>query len=214
MAIKEELTKRKKIIWLIIILLLLIIAVLIYLFLTYFRQSSEVKTNLNANLNQAGLPAQVPGPNVFNKPDLGVAAEIQGLNQGKAVSETEKQNVLFVASSFVERFGSYSNQSNYKNLDELNVFMTASMQNWIIRYKEDLKKQNPDINTYYALETKAISTQVRSLDEKAGRGEILVKTQRQEFKNSITNPRIFYQDILLNLVKVDNQWKINGAYWQ
>jgi len=214
MAIKEEFKKRKKIIWLIIILLLLIIAVLIYLFLTYFKQPSGVTTNLNANLNQAGLPAQAPSPNVFNKPDLGVAAEIQGLNQKKVVSQTEKQNVLFVASSFVERFGSYSNQSNYKNFDELDVFMTASMQNWITRYKEELKAQNPDINTYYALETKAISTQINSLDEKAGKGEILVKTQRQEFNNTINNPRIFYQNILLNLVKVDQQWKINGAYWQ
>jgi len=214
MAIKEEFKKRKNIIWLIIILLLLIIAVLIYLFLTYFKQPRQILTNYNANLNQAGLPAQITAPTTFNNPDLGVVAEIQGLNPKTEVKEEEKLNILFVASSFVERFGSYSNQSNYKNFDELDVFMTASMQNWITRYKEELKKQNPDINTYYALETKAISTKIISLDEKVGKGEILVKTQRQEFKNNINNPRVFYQDILLNLVKVDQQWKINGAYWQ
>lgn len=210
--LKEQLTKRKKIIWLIIILLLLLIlAAIIYLFLVYFKKLPGI-SNQNLNLNQAPVP--VVQNNVFNTPNAGVLADVQGLTGQIATSEAAKQSVLFIATSFTERFGTYSNQSNYKNFDELAVFMTDSMKKWVLSYQEDLKKKNPDINVYYALETKAISSQINTLDEKTGKGEILVKTQRQELKNSPANPRIFYQDILLKLVKINNEWKVDGAYWQ
>ena len=40
------------------------------------------------------------------------------------------------------------------------------------------------------------------------------KTQRQEFQGVNTNPRVYYQDIVISLVKADNDWKVKGAYWQ
>jgi len=214
MALKEEIIKRKKVIWLLLILLLLlIIAAIIYLLLFYYKISPAGVTNNNGNLNQPVIP-KATTPVTFNQPNPEVMAEVQGLNPTAAVNTSEKKGATFIATSFAERFGSYSNQSNYKNLDELDSFVTDSMRKWLATYKEQLRKQNPDINTYYALETKAISTDVKSIDEKLGQGEIIVKTQRQEFKNTINNPRVFYQDLLLKMLKVDDQWKVNGAYWQ
>ncbi|MFA5188478.1 MAG: hypothetical protein WC460_03895 [Patescibacteria group bacterium] len=212
MAIRDELTKRKKVIWLIIILLLiLIIGAIVYLLLIYFKVPI-LNNNTSPNLNQVPVQPGAAQP-IFNTPNTGVTAEIQELNNTVPVN-TDQQNVIFIASSFAERFGTYSNQGNYKNFDELGSLITASMQTWLTQYKAQLEKENPDISSYYALETKAISTQVRSLNSTTGQGEILVKTQRQEFKNSTSNPRVFYQDILLKLVNVNNVWKVNGAYWQ
>ena len=196
----------------------MIIAAIIYLLLVYFKVTPTTPpVNLNANLNQeAALPDQ-PQPDLvtFNNTNSSVKADLQGLNnEVEEVNETEQVSVLLIAESFAERFGSYSNQSDYQNLDDLEIFMTESMNTWVESYKEDLKKQNPDINIYYAVETKAISNQVRVLDEEKGEAELLIKTQRQEFENDITNPAIFYQDILLKLVKADGQWKVQGAYWQ
>ncbi len=212
----ENLTKRKKVIWLIIILIIiLIIAALIYLLYNYFGAAPpEKEVNLNENLNQAPVVEEPPVIPDFNKADLNVLADLKALSEEEIINEEAGVDVLFVAQSFAERFGSYSNQSDYRNFDDLEVFMTDSMNDWILKYKEELKKENPGIDTYYAVETKAISSEFTELDEEAGTAEVIIKTQRQEFENDITNPRIFYQDILLQLVKVDDQWKVKGAYWQ
>ena len=216
--LRGPITKRKKFIWLILILLfLLIIAAIIYLLLVYFQVAEPGTANLNANLNQSpvGVVEQPVRPDDFNQANSNVLADLKAINgEEPEINAEEEVDVLLVAEAFAERFGSYSNQSDYQNLDDLEIFMTESMNTWVESYKEDLKKQNPDINIYYAVETKAISNQVRVLDEEKGEAELLIKTQRQEFENDITNPAIFYQDILLKLVKADGQWKVQGAYWQ
>ncbi len=205
--------KKKKFIWLLLVLLLLIIAVIVYLLLSKYNVLTPlINLNENKNVNQIVNVPPAPAPS-FNTPDSGILAQVQSKTQ--SVAQVEKTNAIFTASTFAERFGSYSNQSNYKNLDDLIIFMTEAMKKWVTEtYKPSLIKQNSDSSTYYALETKAISNQVNILDAKAGKSEILIKTQRQEFKNNISNPRIFYQDILIKMIKVDNEWKVNGAYWQ
>ena len=210
---KEDLIKNKRLLWLlIIVILLLIIAVIIYLLFFQYKPSAPVA--FNQNLNQAAALPPIKAPQVFNNTNAQVLADVQGINPKESINENEKQNFTFIATSFVERFGSFSNQGGYKNFDELTVFMTDSMNKWATSYKQQLMKEHPDLNIYYALVTKAISTDIRNMDEKAGTGEILIKTQRQEYKNTLSNPRIFYQDILLKMVKINNEWKVNGAYWQ
>jgi len=213
MAINEGLNKRRRTVLIIILLLLLIIAALIYLYLSYFRKAIFTPVNQNINVNVPLAPTVIP-PTTYNNPNMYVLADVENTAGAAPTSERTKQNILFIASSFTERFGSYSNQSNFKNFDELAVFMTDHMKTWVASSKEKLQKQYPDLNKYYALETKAISTQVNNLDDKTGKSEIMVKTQRQEFNNTINNPRIFYQELLLKLIKVNDEWKVDGAYWQ
>lgn len=211
-GLREKLTKNKRLIWLIIILLLLlIIAGIIYLL--YFYPRPQAPVNLNNNLNQ-GLPLDFGGPTSFNQPSAEILSELKGVNGLEEAPEETQTQILFVANAFAERFGSYSNQSDFKNLDDLNIFMTDSMKNWIRTYKTDLQQTYSDFDTYYAIETKAISSQIESLDETLGLGQIMIKTQRQEYKNDPNNPRIFYQDIKINVKNVDGQWKVDGAYWQ
>ncbi|OGY42130.1 MAG: hypothetical protein A2Y67_01950 [Candidatus Buchananbacteria bacterium RBG_13_39_9] len=216
MAVKDELNKRKKLLWLIIILLLLIIAATIYLLMVYFKITPVFNYNTNV---PAPAPTALPSPTTpgsYNQPKTTVLADLKGINEGTGItiSEPEQTSMLFAATSFAERFGSFSNQSNYKNFDDLQPLMTKSVQNWVKQYIETLKKQNPDSNTYYALETKAISSEIKSADLKANTAEVMVKTQRQEFKNDINNPRVFYQDILLKILKENGQWLVGGVYWQ
>jgi len=213
MAINEGLNKRRRTVLIIILLLLLIIAALIYLYLSYFRKVIFTPVNQNINVNVPLTPTVIQ-PTTYNNPNMYVLADVENTAGAAPTSERTKQNILFIASSFTERFGSYSNQSNFKNFDELTVFMTDNMKTWATSSKEKLQKQYPDLNKYYALETKAISTQVNNLDDKTGKSEIMVKTQRQEFNNTISNPRIFYQELLLKLIKVNDEWKVDGAYWQ
>jgi hypothetical protein len=215
--LREKVTKTKRIIWLIIILLLiLIIASIIYLLLVYYKPATNNNLNENNTNQEATLPETPPSALAdFNKPNQEVLAGLVGNNPPETANNAKDKNeALVIATAFAERFGSYSNQGNFANLDDLSIFMTEAMKKWIATYKKDLIAQYPDFNTYYAIETKAISKQIKSIDEKAGTSEVVVKTQRQEFKVDLNNPRVYYQDILLKLVRADNQWKVNGAYWQ
>src|SRR4030042_1880784 len=116
MPIKDELLKRKKQIWIVLILLIiLIIAAIIYLLLMFFK---EPQTIINENINQASIPTpQIITPSTFNVGDSRILADVEALSNVPLTTEEEKQNITFIASSFAERFGSYSNQSNYQNFD-------------------------------------------------------------------------------------------------
>jgi len=213
----EQFKKSKRLILLIIFLvLLLLITAILYWLLGNLKQAQQPVTNVNTSLDKITEPLAQPQQPVFNNGDQNILSETQALTPDLVPlpTPTEQADILFTATAFAERFGSYSNQGEFSNLDDLEVFMTSSMSDWVKTYKQDLQIQYPDFNTYYAIETKAISKEVVALDEAAGTGEILVKTQRQEFENDIVNPRIFYQNIRLQITKVDNEWKINAAYWQ
>jgi len=212
-SMREQVQKNKRILWLvIIILLILIIAALVYLYLAFYQTPSETANNLNINGDETVTVPEVtpPGLDTYNQPNPAVLADIEAEN---GVGASIDESLILVANSFVERFGSYSNQSDYANFADLDTFMSPSMNNWIPRYIGQLTKENPDISIYYAIETKVISNQTTQMDEDNGTAEILIKTQRQEFKNDIKNPNIFYQDIRLELEKMDNEWKVDGAYW-
>jgi hypothetical protein len=210
-SLRKKVTKKKEIMWLIIILLLfLIIAALLFFFYRPKGTQTQVP-GTNVNTNQQPVTNQTV-PNQFNTPDTNVLADLQAINNKPEADQKELENILFFASSFAERFGSYSNQGEYKNFDELDPFMTDTLKKWAVTYKDSLKKQNADTSIYYAIETKVISNVVNNLDEE--KGEIMFKTQRQEFKTSLTNPRVFYQNVLIKLVKMDKDWKVDGAYWQ
>ncbi len=214
---QNQVTSRKKrsLLWILLILLLLIAAILIYLYLFYFKPKPVTENiNINQNTNQTISPT-APATTTFNNTNASVLTDIQAATGGnQSGNQNEQNNAILIATAFTERFGSYSNQSDYRNFQELDQFMTETVKKWVSQYIEGLKKDHADTNVYYAIETKAISTQVNSFDETAGFAQILIRTQRQEFNNTITNPQIIYQDMLLELIKDNNQWKVRGAYWQ
>jgi len=212
-SFRENLTRRKRLIWLIIfLLLLLIIAALIYLYLFFTKPTQPVQPNVNA-IPTSPVDFGANQPDSFNDPSGEILSELEGLNEVNEATEEEQAEILFIANAFAERFGSYSNQSEFANLDDLEIFMTDSMYNWIKTYKEDLTNRY-GFDTYYAVETKVISNRIENIDDNLGTGSIMLKTQRQEFNNDIANPKVFYQDIKLNIVKLDGNWKVDGAYWQ
>jgi hypothetical protein len=213
---QEQNKKSKRLLWLILIILFLfIIATIIYLVLNYY-QSPQTQDDLNVNLNQTvSIPEVIPpGIDEYNQPSSSIVVDIEAENGDIIEEPVEEGGVLLVSTAFVERFGSYSNQSDYANLDDLEIFMVDDFKNWIPTYKKQLQLENPDFDTYYAINTEAISTQINSMDDDAGTANILIKTQRQEFKNSPSNSKIIYQEIILDLVKIDDQWKVKGAFWQ
>jgi len=211
--LKQNVKKSKKYIWLILILLLLLlIAAIIYLILTYQGKINPIE-NTNEVSDTGTIEPVQPGD--FNKPDGGVVSDLVALNGGEDTDQEEISNLLFIASSFAERFGSYSSQSEYQNLDDLESFMTVDMNSWVTgQYKGDLEKAHPEFGDYYGIVTKAISANMESKNDQFDQAVVMVKTQRQEFVGDLNTPNVFYQNIKLELIKSADQWKVDGAYWQ
>lgn len=125
--------------------------------------------------------------------------------------EKEKGFLTKTASAFAERFGSYSNQSNYENLTDLKYFMTTKMKKWVDNKvaSKDYSKSN---DIYYGITTRAMKAEIKSLGSTTAL--INVKTQRQEFVGADMNSKVSYRDISITFKKEGNVWKVDSAYWQ
>ena len=120
-----------------------------------------------------------------------------------------------MARSFAERFGSFSNQSNFSNITDLKMVMSKDMQIWAESYIEKNKKFNVADDVYYGLTTKALSTKVESFDDLNGDAIIIVETRRREAMGTTNNAsKLFNQKILITFVKENQAWRVDSAYWQ
>jgi len=199
--------QNKKLIISIFVIILLVIAIvlaILNIFNNKNKQSEVVVPNL---LDDISSDIQVK--------DL---SETQETKQEKNIiraelSEQEKEKGFLIktSSAFAERFGSYSNHSNYENLTDLKYFMTVKMQKEVdIKISSrDFTKEN---NIYYGITTRALSTEIISMGSMTV--AVKVKTQREEFWGADVNSKVSYRDILVNLVKEGGVWKIDSANWQ
>ncbi len=121
--------------------------------------------------------------------------------------------VTTLVRAFAERFGSFSNQSDFENVRELSPFMSPVMQLWADRFIAESRAKLVKGAPYYGVTTRVLQMQVRALDEKAGSGEVLAKTQRREVKGNET-PRSFSQDLLVSVKKIDGEWKVERVEWK
>jgi hypothetical protein len=123
---------------------------------------------------------------------------------------TQEVDVTTLTKTFTERYGSYSNESDFANLEDVLVLMTdglaASTQSFI-----DSARVGEE---YYGITTRVISMDVREQDDEAGYASVLVKTQREEAVGSPQNISVVYQELILKLVHVSGSWKISAADWQ
>ena len=119
-----------------------------------------------------------------------------------------------LASAFAERFGSFSNQSDYGNIRDLEIFMTAKLKAWADNYITEARARANQTAIYYGIVTKAISTEVKQFDADTGQAEILVRTQRRESAGVSGNSSTFYQDISLKYAREQGVWRVDGVNWQ
>jgi hypothetical protein len=118
-----------------------------------------------------------------------------------------------LASSFAERFGSYSNHSNYGNFKDLEVFMTDNMKEWA-RDFADKEMEKETANDYYGITTKAITTNIKDFNKEEGIAEVVIYTKRKESKNERSNSEFFNQKLTLDFVDQNGVWKVDGAFWE
>jgi len=194
-------------IFIIVIAIFLLAGILIY---TYgFRK------NQNANTNNITEAVVGPVKDLMTETKKNEPAPQYNFNeQVEANRQLDEEDLRKISLAFVERFGSYSNQSNYSNFEDLKIFMSEKMKAWSDNYIVELKKSAGDASVYYGITTFAVSGEVKKFDDAAGVAQILVATQRRESgaDSSVTN--VYTQNISLDFVKVKNEWKVDAAYWE
>ncbi|MFZ5365225.1 MAG: hypothetical protein ACOZBH_03450 [Patescibacteria group bacterium] len=129
-----------------------------------------------------------------------------------AMTDEEKnsEELTNLAKIFAERFGSFSNQGGFDNLDIVQSMATDSMKSWLVSQKKSLEQKYPISDAYYGVTTQSPIAKVLSYGE--NNASVLVTTQRQERKNGDENN--YTQDIKIEFVKINGNWLINAAYWQ
>jgi len=136
--------------------------------------------------------------------------------QKKEISKDEISQVELkrFAASFAERFGSFSNQSNFQNLKDLMIFMSIDMRARTDSYIEKSLNARGDASTYYGVSTKAIATSIKEFSKDKNEATVIVATLRQEATETTSNISDKNQDIEIKLVKEKDVWKVDEASWR
>lgn len=111
-----------------------------------------------------------------------------------------------VASTFAERYGSYSSDQPDKSLADLAPYLTE-------RFAAELKNAPADSiksQVFTGYTTRALSMDLVNVS--ASSAEIIVKTQRTQTIDSAS--KTFYASLKLTAQKSGDSWKIDSAKWQ
>ena len=202
---------RRKMGIIIVVVAAFVIAAIVYFSFFYKKAGTATpatETGSLASTSVSGFPTAAVGTTTpGSRPASGnynVAAETP--------HKTDSDDLGKVAMSFVQRFGTYSTQSDYGNFTDLEIMMTPSMRSWSESYVSDLKKQQKN-NSYYGITTKALTYKVKSYDEKSGQTEIVVSTQRSDSATTIGGGQPYIQDITVELAKENGEWLFDRAVW-
>lgn len=189
-------SRRNKLI-IISVLTVVVIALVVLIVMLFLRNQAPVVTENPSEVNVPGvLPSSSQGkPTTTASPDDAI-----------------KASLIATASSFAERFSSFSNQGDFKNLNDLKSVMTLRMRNWTQDFIASQPKPNSEAD-YYGVTGKAITTKIVSLDSSLGQAEVVVTIQKAETKVTTINPKISYQDLRLEMINDAGQWKVDLAEW-
>lgn len=188
-------TKRLTIIGLIVLILLLLL-----FFALRFLFSSSDSEPVNDTVVEEVVeqePDPVPERPTISEQELEVERE----------ERNTSSSVISLSKTFVERFGSYSNEANFANLEDVLPLMSreyaAETEAFLVTAVEP--------ETFYSISTAVITVDVEAQTETEAR--VRLTTQREEAIESPRDSEVKFQDILLTFVKEAGAWKIDSATW-
>lgn len=125
-------------------------------------------------------------------------------------TRTTSADVVSLSKSFVTRYGSFSNEADFANLEDVLPLTSASFAAQL----QDIIDTGEAPEEYYGVTTNIITVKVQEEDETAGTATATITTQREEAIGSPQNTTVKYQDIILTFVMEDGVWKVDSATWQ
>lgn len=193
-----------------IIVAALVLAAIIYF--TFFRSTGEEPVSPPDNGNLPATESNLPeAPVGTSTPSDRPSAANYNL-AAEEPHDINADDLGKLSMAFAERFGSFSNQSNYGNFTDLKIMMTPSMRSWAQDYVETLREKATD-SSYYGITTKALTYEIKKFDENQGRAQVLVSTQRRESREAVGGGESYNQDIMIDLTEQNGDWLFDRAVW-
>lgn len=117
-----------------------------------------------------------------------------------------------VARTFIERFGSYSSESNFANVEDVMRLATPTYQQTLDAIVADYRRQLAAVDGYSGISTVVIT--IKTVSESETATEFLITTQREEAVGNPGNTTLRYQDAEVSLVKSGDTWLVNALTWK
>lgn len=184
--------------------LVLLLAAL-FLVYPYFRAEPKEPSPVATTPVDPSTLTPLPADNIQSDTTLPV------LEQPVATSESiQRAEAERLVRTFVETYGSYSNFSEFSNITSLEPFMTASMKAYA---RSQIQQQGqPSVTQYTGVTSQLISLTIASF-ELSNRATLNFVVQ-QETQRGLTAPiETAYRDGRVDLVYQDNQWLVNGIFY-
>lgn len=150
------------------------------------------------------------GENQGNKDGSDDVTVTEPIVETTVSSRTLESPPDIIARSFVERFGSYSTDIDYANVDEVKTFATAALVNQLDTLLNGVR-QSAGAATYYGVSTKVIT--IDMIEETETSATFAITTQRKETIDTPANTSVRYQDIEVEVTKAGNRWLVDGFTW-
>lgn len=193
--------------------LLLSLGVIILIILLYLLFGDNLKLKIPADYKQPSSTIDPVSdefkPQTLDIDQMVAQNQIPLDDRGRTEIQLEKE-----AAVFVERWANLSSQDNFSNLEILKNKMTNKMVDWTNQYiKEQSSSKNN--NLYIGTQAKAIVSHGRLDSLTANSFDIEIKIKGQEtVASSAGQPKVFYQDYQLTLVKSGHLWLADKLTWQ
>lgn len=125
------------------------------------------------------------------------------------IPEQHVVSATTVGRIFVERFGSFSSESRYENIDDVMTLATDKLQSRLEDLAETVRREQG--GDYYGVSTRIITVKAEVTTETNAR--LLITTQREEAIANPGNTSVRYQDIRVELVKEGDHWLVDAFTW-
>jgi len=157
--------------------------------------------------------ATVPPPGNANAGTLNVNVEPVGPVPPPSAERQQAEQeyplgLKQVAATFAERYLSYSSDQPDKNLADLKPLMTLKMQA-TARELIDADFQTGAAPVFIGYSAKALNSE---LTQNGGTSaEVKVYLQRIQYSGDNPGPKVFYQEMILQFVKIGDEWRVDSV---
>lgn len=173
-----------------------VLLILIVLVLFLLRRAPKASPAVTPTPTETTQPAEVtPQPTTLELPPPPPPANAE---------EREKLYAVQLSKIFMERYGSYSNQSQGGNVDDVKDLVSERFFTYIQSQKEQYNAE------YKGVSTKVISSSLETFDK--DKATVVIGVQ-QLLEEQGKNPVTSYKNGKISLVKSDGSWKVDGLFW-
>lgn len=119
-----------------------------------------------------------------------------------------------IAVTFAERYGSFSNQSDFANLESVLPYMTAAFQDRTRLFISSERAKKRDTSIYYALTTRSSRVTTETFNENGPTAMFLVLASRSEAIGSPVNVQHYEETFRVTMSKEGGVWRVDNATWE